>query len=114
MRHLLLTATLAVITFAPLSAFAQADEEEQGGDDTAAPEGSATIAPEKPVKGTRPANTGQASAPGTQHRVEKGDTLWDLSQKFLGSPWYWPKVWSYNPEIANPHWIYPGNEVRFF
>ncbi|EAU62622.1 conserved hypothetical protein [Stigmatella aurantiaca DW4/3-1] len=43
-----------------------------------------------------------------------GDTLWDLSQQYLGSPWYWPKVWSYNPEIANPHWIYPGNRVRFF
>ncbi len=49
----------------------------------------------------------------TTHTVDKGDTLWDLSQKYLGSPWYWPKVWSYNPEIANPHWIYPGNQVRF-
>lgn len=57
---------------------------------------------------------GEVSAPGAAHKVEKGDTLWDLSQKYLGSPWYWPKVWSYNPEIANPHWIYPGNDVRFF
>lgn len=53
-------------------------------------------------------------APGEVHTVVKGDTLWDLSQRILGSPWYWPKVWSYNPEIANPHWIHPGNEVRFF
>jgi hypothetical protein len=53
-------------------------------------------------------------APGEVHTVVKGDTLWDLSQKFLGSPWYWPKVWSYNPQIANPHWIYPGNQVKFF
>ncbi len=45
--------------------------------------------------------------------VKPGDTLWDLSQKFLGNPWYWPKVWSYNPEIENPHWIYPGNQIRF-
>ena len=75
------------------------------------PRGS-TIAPEK--KARAPSSTGKASSPGTQHTVEKGDTLWDLSQKFLGSPWYWPKVWSYNPEIANPHWISPGNEVRFF
>jgi hypothetical protein len=51
--------------------------------------------------------------PGTVHTVVRGDTLWDLSQQYLGSPWYWPKVWSYNPQIANPHWIYPGNQVRF-
>jgi hypothetical protein len=56
----------------------------------------------------------RTTAPGEVHTVEKGDTLWDLSNRFLGSPWYWPKVWSYNPEIANPHWIYPGNVVRFF
>lgn len=114
MRHLLLTASLVLLTISPLRAIAQSDDEqnEQGEDDTSAPEGSSTIAPEKPD--AKPSTTGKASAPGTQHTVEKGDTLWDLSQKFLGSPWYWPKVWSYNPEIANPHWIYPGNEVRFY
>jgi hypothetical protein len=47
------------------------------------------------------------------HTVVRGDTLWDLSQHYLGNPWYWPKVWSYNPQIANPHWIYPGNQVKF-
>lgn len=47
------------------------------------------------------------------HTVTKGDTLWDLSQHYLGNPWYWPKVWSYNPQIANPHWIYPGDKVKF-
>ncbi len=72
------------------------------------PEGSSTVAPGAPAAGE---GTGQ---PSSAHTVEKGDTLWDLSQKYLGSPWYWPKVWSYNPEIANPHWIYPGNVVRFF
>jgi hypothetical protein len=61
-----------------------------------------------------PAEGGKTAAPGEVHTVSKGDTLWDLSQRYLGSPWYWPKVWSYNPEIANPHWIYPGNLVRFF
>jgi LysM repeat protein len=62
----------------------------------------------------RTAPAGQEQAPGQVHTVETGDTLWDLSSKYLGSPWYWPKVWSYNPQIANPHWIYPGNQVRFF
>src|SRR4051812_47920304 len=112
MRHLLLTASLTLLTFAPLRAFAQTDDEEtQGDEETSGPEGSSTIAPEKRAK---PSSTGKASSPGTQHTVVKGDTLWDLSQQYLGSPWYWPKVWSYNPEIANPHWIYPGNLVRFF
>jgi hypothetical protein len=46
------------------------------------------------------------------HVIQRGDTLWDLSGKYLESPWYWPKLWSYNPQIENPHWIYPGNPLR--
>lgn len=61
-----------------------------------------------------PTSGGRETAPGEVHTVVRGDTLWDLSRSYLGNPWYWPKVWSYNPEIANPHWIYPGNQVRFF
>ncbi len=48
------------------------------------------------------------------HVVQAGDTLWDLCEKYLNSPWYWPKIWSYNPQITNPNWIYPGNELRFY
>jgi hypothetical protein len=47
------------------------------------------------------------------HVVQRGDTLWDLSARFLNNPWLWPRVWSYNPHITNPHWIYPGQVVRF-
>jgi hypothetical protein len=46
------------------------------------------------------------------HTVERGDTLWDISGRYLQNPWYWPRVWSFNPQIENPHWIYPGDEVR--
>src|SRR5208283_2774499 len=73
--------------------------------------------PPAATKKTAPAKSETGAAPelpGTTHTVVPGDTLWDLSQHYLGSPWYWPKVWSYNPQIANPHWIYPGNQVRFF
>ncbi len=45
--------------------------------------------------------------------VQPGDTLWDISANILQNPWYWPKVWSYNPDITNPHMIYPGDAIRF-
>ena len=48
------------------------------------------------------------------HTVRRGDTLWDISWFYFDSPWEWPKIWSYNPEITNPHWIYPGNQVRLY
>lgn len=57
--------------------------------------------------------TFRADAP-DQHLVVKGDTLWDISGKFLDKPWCWPQVWGMNrDEIHNPHWIYPGQIVYF-
>jgi hypothetical protein len=46
------------------------------------------------------------------HVVRRGDTLWDICFVYFNDPWQWPKIWSYNPQITNPHWIYPGDLVR--
>jgi LysM repeat protein len=45
------------------------------------------------------------------HIVVKGDTLWDLAQKYLGNPWIWPQIWELNKWVLYPHWIYPGNPL---
>ncbi|WP_053394377.1 LysM peptidoglycan-binding domain-containing protein [Vibrio nereis] len=47
----------------------------------------------------------------TTYTVVKGDTLWDISAMYLDSPWLWPRLWQVNPEIDNPHLIYPGDRL---
>ncbi len=46
------------------------------------------------------------------HTVRRGDTLWEISGRYYQNPYQWPKLWSFNPQIHNPHWIYPGDRVR--
>jgi len=51
---------------------------------------------------------------GFYYTIQKGDTLWDLSQKFYNSQWDWPALWEMNKEIKNPHWITPGKKIKIF
>ncbi len=48
---------------------------------------------------------------GYVHVVQAGDTLWDISETYLTTPWVWPSIWKDNPEVANPHLIYPGDHL---
>lgn len=73
-----------------------------------------------------PRSTGPVSVRGTEagsyvvegayipeaHTVRRGDTLWEISAKYYQNGYQWPRIWSYNPQIQNPHWIYPGDRVR--
>ncbi|MEO8554477.1 MAG: LysM peptidoglycan-binding domain-containing protein [Kofleriaceae bacterium] len=84
-----------------------------GADSTAAPSGyylgNGNAAPAS--SGGEPAEIHTGAVP-ELHVVRSGDTLWDICWYYFNDPWQWPKIWSYNAQITNPHWIYPGDLVR--
>lgn len=47
-----------------------------------------------------------------EYIVKAGDTLWDISSVYLRDPWYWPEIWYVNPQVENPHLIYPGDKLK--
>lgn len=112
-ERVLLAGVLAGVTLALGEPTRVAAQEDDYWVDTGADEGAA--APLGPASrggnGLRLGRISPREIPPT-YGVRRGDTLWDITGHFYGNPWEWPRVWSYNPEITNPHWIYPDQTVR--
>jgi len=77
----------------------------------AAPADAARPAPVKHRPKLGPVGHDASGQRGRIHTVASGDTLWDISDAYLGTPWVWPSVWQENPEVRNPHRIYPGDKL---
>ncbi len=73
------------------------------------PPGSPTVANNEPALVQINAPVPLAEGHPNEYMVKVGDTLWDIAATFLKDPWYWPEIWYVNPEIENPHLIYPGD-----
>lgn len=118
LRHLI-PLMLALLGQAGLAAPASAQyEADQGTDHWSRPASRATDSPGS-LQDARSTGRGitLTGYGGRRHvpdiyRVRRGDTLWDITGRYYGTPWQWPRVWSYNPEVTNPHWIYPDDHLR--
>jgi hypothetical protein len=116
----LIAIVLALLGAAPLFAQEAGDAYddyfgwEDGSDQEPKDEGPRSVAEARQTgRGYRiGSHAGSAAGGRDVHVVVEGDTLWDISDKYFGDPLHWPELWSFNPEITNPHWIYPYDQVR--
>ena len=126
-RHQIIALTLSVALLAGCRSAAAArsagagaartDDGVQGtpvGDDRTAMEAAIDAGRLRYAAPAQTAQGGLALAPNApdSYVVKRGDTLWGIAKVFLRDPWYWPEIWQVNPQIQNPHLIYPGDTLH--